>query len=72
MRSAPMSRKLHRGVRRQPLHVRAQFPGRQGRMQLAGAVQCVRAAASGASASEKRDLFVATASSFYRLSNFAR
>ena len=36
---AALYRDLHRGVRRQPLHVRKQLPGRQGHVQLSGAVE---------------------------------
>ena len=40
---AALHRDLHRGVRRRPLHVREQLPGRQGHVQLSGPVERLQA-----------------------------
>jgi hypothetical protein len=42
--AAALCRNLHRGVRRQPLHVREPFSGRQGPMQLSSIVQRIQPA----------------------------
>ncbi len=40
---AALDASVHRGIRRQPLHVRKQLPGGQGDVQLSGAVECLQA-----------------------------
>ena len=64
---AALCRDLHRKFRCQPLHVRKQLPGRQGRLQLSGAVQRVQTAGTRRLGIGKADLFAGTASRFYQL-----
>ena len=54
---AALCRGCHREFRRQPLHVREQLPGRQGRLQLSGAVERVQAARERRLGVRKRPIF---------------
>ena len=58
---------LHRGLRRQPLHVREQLPRRQDFGVLCDLLERVQAAGGGCLGDEKAALFRETARRFYRL-----
>ena len=65
---ATLRRDLHRGVRPVALHVREQFPRRQGLLQLSRVLERLQAAWQRPRAhAEKADLFAGTAARFYRL-----
>jgi hypothetical protein len=59
---AALCRNLHRGVRRQPLHVREQFPVDKGACSYPVLFNTPRRLVSGASESERSDLFAAPSS----------